>query len=152
MSERIRLTFDVSLKGDLGVEQWPSYLTDETYGTMVLGAIKAQNVQVQPYWAYYHRSRFAWFLVGGSEASRKMGLCYDDPRGVVYLLKDDGSDWDGNGRTPPTFEPERAITLCELVREGDVGVMRELGLNERRDRRLRPGRPRFDERTWFARL
>lgn len=124
----MRLQFPVCLIGEIRQETWPAYLSDLQYVDAVIGIITTCDFRVVTQCRSYPGDRLVRFVVGESRCSRKLALHLDDPRGVVYILEDDGEAWDKNSVTPPDIEPVRAITLGELTRSY-MSVRRHLELD-----------------------
>lgn len=132
----MRLQFPVCLIGEISQETWPAYLSDLQYVDAVIGVIATCDFRVVTQCRSYPGDRLVRFTVGDSRSSRKMALHLDDPRGVVYILEDDGEAWDENSPEPPVVEPTKAVTLGELFRDSHPGVRRHLELNRHSNYRL----------------
>jgi hypothetical protein len=116
---------DVPLEGHMDRELWPSYLHHEAYVQLVVTQLRMTGLSVRRLINDSHRHT-SWevFVVGDEDRSRKLALHYNDPKGRLYLLEDQGTEF----LLP--IKPVSAITLQELTSFGSEHAALRLQLTQ----------------------
>ena len=121
----------VELRGDLAVEDWPQDVED--FMRALASQLRAQGLRVERLITVtVPPDPNIDFLIGNDQESRRVRIHTGDPRGVIYLVYDDGTkdpDRDYNNTV------DHAVTASELLRD-PRGI---LELDKHKNNRLNDG-------------